>query len=208
MFTQLVSAGLPVLRVRATRETGLGAHLHGALSVRVVGGQYFLGPYQSGEYYYPSDPYRSHFPLEPQPPHVLDSFGADFDPSSPTSANSEADFSDIGDVDSYRGVDPSAVDKEARSILIKYMGDLYRDANTVGEPSGAGSELSEWDSVHGFGLFADASRPKPGINLLSEFAIEFHRLDKVNAFKAVPRGTDNAFLFTEPDQSRFFGPKK
>ena len=36
-----------------------------------------------------------------------------------------------------------AVDKEARSLLYKYMGDLYRDAtDTIGEPShGAGSEL-------------------------------------------------------------------
>ena len=88
------------------------------------------------------------------------------------------------------------------------MGDLYTDAKTVGEPSGAGSELSEWDSAQGYGLFIDASRPKPGIKLPSEFATEFQRLDRVNVFKAVPRGTDNAFLFTEPDQSRFFGPKK
>ena len=117
--------------------------------------------------------------------------------------DSEVDFSDFGDDDNYRGVDPLAADKEARSILFKYMGDLYRDANTVGEPSGAGSELSEWDSAHGYGLFADASRPKPGIKLPSEFATEFQRLDKVNAFKAVPHGMDNAFLFAEPDQSRF-----
>ena len=30
----------------------------------------------------------------------------------------------------------------------------------------------------------------------------------MNAFKAVLRGTDNAFLFAEPDQSLFFGPKQ
>ena len=41
------------------------------------------------------------------------------------------------------GVDPRVVDKEARSLLFKYMGDLYRDAtDTTREPShGAGSEL-------------------------------------------------------------------
>ena len=35
------------------------------------------------------------------------------------------------------------VDKEARALLFRYMGDLYRDAtDTSGEPShGAGSEL-------------------------------------------------------------------
>ena len=98
--------------------------------------------------------------------------------------------------------------KEACSILIKYMGDLYRDAISVGEPSGARSELSEWESVHGFGLFADASRPKPGIKLPSEFSNEFQRLDKTNALKAVPHGTDSAFLFNELEQSRFFGPKR
>ena len=75
--------------------------------------------------------------------------------------------------------------------------------NTVGEPSGAGFELSEWDSAHGVGLFADASRQKPGIKLPSEFATEFQCLDRLNALKAVPRGTDNAFLFTELAQSRF-----
>ena len=173
-----------------------------------VGGQDFLGPYQTGEYYYTSDPYRPHFPLESQPPRVSDSFGADFDLHFQTTPDSEVDFSDFEEDDNYRGVDPLAVDKEARSILFKYMGDLYRDANTVGEPSEAGSELSEWDSAHGYGLFADASHPKPGIKLPSEFATEFQRLDRVNAFKAVPHGTDNAFLFAEPDQSRFFGPKK
>ena len=171
-----------------------------------VGGQDYLGPYH-GEYYYPSDPYRSHFPLEPQPPRFLDTSGTDFDPSFPSSANSEADISDVRDVDNYRGVDSLAIDKEARSILIKYMGDLYRDALTVGEPSGAGSELSEWESVHGFGLFADASRPNPGIKLPSEFATEFQRLDKVDALKPVPRGSECPFLLTEPEQSRFFGPK-
>ena len=124
-----------------------------------VGGQDFLGPYQTGEYCYTSDPYRPHFPLESQPPRVSDSFGADFDPHFQTTPDSEVDFSDFGDDDNYRGVDPLAVDKEARFILFKYMGDLYRDANTVGEPSGAGSELSEWDSAHGYGLFADTSRP-------------------------------------------------
>ena len=56
-------------------------------------------------------------------------------------ASPEDDFS--GDVDNYRRVDPRVVDKEARSLLFKYMGDLYRDAtDTIGEPShGAGSEL-------------------------------------------------------------------
>ena len=67
------------------------------------------------------------------------------------------------------------------------MGDLYRDTPSVGEPSGAGSELSEWQSALRLGLFTDASRPKPGINLPSEFSNEFQRLDKMNDLKAVPR---------------------
>ena len=59
-------------------------------------------------------------------------------------ASPEDDFS--GDVDNYRRVDPRVVDKEARSLLFKYMGDLYRDATDIfGEPlqrlNGAGSEL-------------------------------------------------------------------
>ena len=42
------------------------------------------------------------------------------------SAFSEDNFS--GDVDNYRGVDPRAVDKEAHSILYRYMGDLFNTA--------------------------------------------------------------------------------
>ena len=83
------------------------------------------------------------------------------------------------------------------------MGDLYRDAPSVGEPSGAGSELSEWQTAQRLGLFADASRPKPGINLPSEFSNKFQRLDKMNDIRAIPRGTDSTFLFNEPAQSHF-----
>ena len=96
-----------------------------------VGYQDYLGPYH-GEYYYPSDAYRPHA-YEQQPP--FQDFGTDFDPSFPSSAISEADVSGSGDIDNYRGVDPLAVDKEARSILIKYIGDLYRVAPFIGEPS-------------------------------------------------------------------------
>ena len=117
---------------------------------------------------------------------------------------------DCEDDENYCGVDPLAVDKEARSLLFKYMGDHYHDANVkdVGEPSGAGSVLSEWESTYGCGLFNDAFRPKPGIKLPSEFATEFQRLDEMNALKAVLRRTDSAFLFSEPEQSRCFGPKR
>ena len=59
-------------------------------------------------------------------------------------ASPEDDFS--GDVDNFRRVVPRVVDKEARSLLFKYMGDLYRVATDIfGEPlqifNGAGSEL-------------------------------------------------------------------
>ena len=71
-----------------------------------VGGQDFLGPYQSGEYYYPSDPYRPLFPLESQPPRVSDYFGADFDPSFLTSADSEVDFRISGTLIITEGLTP------------------------------------------------------------------------------------------------------
>ena len=100
-----------------------------------VGDQTSLG-LDYGEYGFSSDPYRPHT-FEHQPPS---DFGSEFE-FLDRSALPEDDFS--GDVDNYRGVDPRAVDREARSILYRYMGDLYRDASvTVGEPShGAGSEL-------------------------------------------------------------------
>ena len=44
-------------------------------------------------------------------------------------ASPEDDFS--GDVDNFRRVVPRVVDKEARSLLFKYMGDLYRVATVI-----------------------------------------------------------------------------
>ena len=90
------------------------------------------------------------------------------------------------------------------------MGDLYRDASdTIGEPShGAGSELGGWHSAPNTGLFSDAPRRRPGINLPSKFGSEFSRLDKRNDLKSVPRGSDSTFLFNEPGHSQFFGPKR
>ena len=116
------------------------------------------------------------------------------------------------DFDNYRGVDPSAVDREARALLFRYMGDLYRvapDNQSVGEPAGAGSELGERNTAQRCGLFSYASRPKrPGINLPSEFSNEFLRLDSMNDLKAVPRGTGGNFSFNDPGQSRFFDQKQ
>ena len=120
----------------------------GGRAPTAVGDQSYLGPVY-GEYSYPSDPYRPHM-LEQPPPS---DFGLEYDILDPF-VSPEDDFS--GDVDNYRGVDARAVDKEARSLLYRYMGDLYRDAtDTIGEPShGAGSELDEADmeleSDHGY----------------------------------------------------------
>ena len=86
----------------------------GGRAPTAVGDQSYLGPVY-GEYSYPSDPYRPHT-LEQPPPS---DFGPDYDILDPF-ASPEDDFS--GDVDNYRGVDPRVVDKEARSLLFKYMG--------------------------------------------------------------------------------------
>ena len=92
----------------------------GGRAPTAVGDQSYLGPVY-GEYSYPSDPYRPHT-LEQPPPS---DFGPDYEILVPF-ASPEDDFS--GDVDNFRRVDPRVVDKEARSLLFKYMGDLYRDA--------------------------------------------------------------------------------
>ena len=114
-----------------------------------------------------------------------------------------------GDAGNYRGVDPRLVDKEARTLLYRYMGDLYRDAiDTSGELShGAGSELGGWNSAQSSGLFHGAPR-RLGINLPSEFAAEISRMDKSDDFKCTPQGSNNTFLFNEPGHSKFFGPKR
>ena len=146
----------------------------GGRAPTAVGDQSYLGPVY-GEYSYPSDPYRPHT-LEQPPPS---DFGPDYDILVPF-ASPEDDFS--GDVDNYRRVNPRVVDKEARSPLFKYMGDLYRDATDIfGEPlqrlNGAGSELGGWTSAPFTGLFTDAPSRRSGINLPSEFATEYSRMD-------------------------------
>ena len=94
------------------------------------------------------------------------------------------------------------------------MGDHYRDASdSIGEPShGAGSELGGggggWHSAPNTGLFTDAPRRRPGINLPSEFGSDFSRLDKRNDLRPILRGSDSTFLFNEPEHSQFFGPKR
>ena len=161
-----------------------------------VGGQHYLGPYH-GEYYYLSDPYRSHFPLEPQPPRFLDTSVRILILLFRLQQILKRIFWMSGTLIITEGLTPLiAVDKEARSILLKYMGDLYRVALTVGEPSGAGSELSEWDSVHGFWLFADAPRPNPGINHLT--ADHVHVRGHAVASLCGPRTCtcSNHFMFT------------
>ena len=146
----------------------------GGRAPTAVGDQSYLGSVY-GEYSYPSDPYRPHT-LEQPPPS---DFGPEYDILDPF-ASPEDDFS--GDVDNYRRVDPRVVYKEARSLLFKYMGDLYRDATDIfGEPlqrfNGAGSELGGWTSAPYTGLFTDAPRRRSGINLPSEFATEYSRMD-------------------------------
>ena len=156
--------------------------------------------------FYTSDPYYSHSDVR-QPPFVQE-FDTDFYPSFPTSAIPEEEVFDTGVIDNYRGVDTLAVDKEARSLLFKYMGDLYRDApEDIGESSGAGSEQGEWSAAHSTGLF-NVPRPASGINLPSEFANEFKRLESLNAPVNIPRGTESTFLVQEPEQSLMFGPKR
>ena len=208
-MTSFVPARLPyagVFPIGREEDRSWGAPPYwgdfGGRAPTAVGDQSYLGPVY-GEYSYPSDPYRPHT-LEQPPPS---DFGPESDILDPF-ASPEDDFS--GDVDNYRGVDPRLVDKEARALLFRYMGDLYRDAtDTSGEPShGAGSELGGWNSAQISGLFTDAPRRRSGINLPSEFATEYSRMDKTNDFKAVPHGSSSTFLFNEPGQSQFFGPKR
>ena len=142
-FSQLVF--LDVRRVSSHgRKTDPGVLLlfwgdFGGRAPTAVGDQSYLGPVY-GEYLgYPSDPYRPHT-LEQSPPS---DFGPVYVFLVPF-ASPEDDFS--GDVDNFRRVVPRVVDKEARSLLFKYMGDLYRVATDIfGEPlqsfNGAGSEL-------------------------------------------------------------------
>ena len=207
-WSSFVPARLPYAGVFPSREEdrSWGAHPSwgdfGGRAPTAVGDQSYLGPVY-GEYLgYPSDPYRPHTFEQPPP----SDFGPEYDFLDPF-ASPEDDSS--GDAGNYRGVDPRLVDKEARTLLYRYMGDLYRDAiDTSGELShGAGSELGGWNSAQSSGLFHGAPR-RLGINLPSEFAAEISRMDKSDDFKCTPQGSNNTFLFNEPGHSKFFGPKR
>ena len=206
-MSSFVPARLPYAVLGREEDRSWGAHPYwgdfGGRAPTAVGDQSYLGPVY-GEYLgYPSDPYRPHTFEQPPP----SDFGPEYDFLDPF-ASPEDDSS--GDVGNYRGVDPRLVDKEARTLLYRYMGDLYRDAiDTSGELShGAGSELGGWNSAQSSGLFNDAPRRRLGINLPSEFAAEISRMDKSDDFKSTPHGSNNTFLFNEPGHSKFFGPKR
>ena len=128
-----------------------------------------------GEYLgYPSDPYRPHT-LEQSPPS---DFGPVYVFLVPF-ASPEDDFS--GDVDNFRRVVPRVVDKEARSLLFKYMGDLSAlqlifSGSRCKVLTGQAPSWEGWSSAPYTGLFTDAPRRRSGINLPSEFATEYSRI--------------------------------
>ena len=153
------------------------------------------------------DPRRSHDPLGFRPPSRApvfvddDSVSRFEDPSVV-----DPDLFDDDTLDNFRGVDLHAISQEAQTILFKYMGDLYRGNQ---EPTGAGSasgERSSAASSYG-GIFSDAHRPSPGIRLPSDFSEEFKRLDEFPTLRPVPVRSSRSFLFSDPDNSRFFGKK-
>ena len=178
----------------------------GGRAPTAVGDQSYLGPVY-GEYLgYPSDPYRPHT-LEHSPPS---DFGPVYVFLVPF-ASPEDDFS--GDVDNFRRVVPRVVDKEARSLLFKYMGDLYRVATDIfGEPlqsfNGAGSELGGvvFGSVYRALYWCTPSpfRHKPPVGI--RYRIFTNCLDeRLLGCSAVQTAL---FWFNVPGQSQFFGPKR
>ena len=206
---------MPPLPRRAQCTVGLGSrgtdlgfppHPRGVFvegGTAAVEAQSFVDPSQS-DYLVSSEPYRPHVQTElPMPPPRV-AYGEESYPPLSESGFSDSDTLDVGDNFDSEGTSPLALDREARSLLLRYMGDLYRDTDS-GEPTdGAGSGVAEWRSAYGFGLPTDASRPNPGIALPPEFAMNYRHLDELSSLNPTPARTGRAFLFSGEDQQRFF----
>ena len=117
------------------------------------------------------------------------------------------DFSSDQDLDPV-SVALTHVASEARSLLLKYQGDLYgTDSFTGASVSEPGGRYSSADSACG-GLFVDARpRSAPGITLPEEFVSAFRCLDNDKLDKAIPRTVKRAFAFSEQDELDFFSEK-
>ena len=90
-----------------------------------------------------------------------------------------------------------AIDREARAILRRYMGDLF--------DSGRG-ETVEPNTMKGF--FARKPLSDPGIALPSELADTISSFDTVDKFAPGHDDTDKTFRFRTDDDSKFFRPKR
>ena len=119
-----------------------------------------------------------------------------------------------GDVDNYRGTIPALLIGRLALFCTDIWGTftamrlILSGSRRTGQAPSWGGGGGGWHSAPYSGLFFDAPRRRPGINLPSEFGSEFSRLDLANDFKAVPRGSDSTFRFNEPGHSKFFGPKR
>ena len=103
----------------------------------------------------------------------------------------------------------SAIASEARAMLYRYMGDLYRNTNNEqlpGADSTPGGRTSAKRDCRG--LFVDSiPQSDPGISLPEEFVSVFRKLDESNIEKAIPRSQKRAFVFAHEDQCQFFSEK-
>ena len=137
------------------------------------------------------------------------SFGvdqSDFDPSDRDSAFSFPDDSFHPPDGDDSAMSAARIAAEARTVLLKYQGDLFGTSSAGASVFAQGGRPSAHRDDRG--LFMDA-RPRsvPGIALPEEFVSAIQSLDVENIDKAIPRSVKRAFAFTDEDDIQFFSEK-
>ena len=115
-------------------------------------------------------------------------------------------FFEDPEVDESSGFSPFALSREAETLLVRYLGDLYRvNKESVGVDSLSGGRSSTQSDL----FHSDASLTNDqGIKLPPVFVSEFDYLDSLkNTLKPVPSRAQDSFRFVDEEQLRFFSTK-
>ena len=110
------------------------------------------------------------------------------------------------EVDESSVFSPFALSREAETLLVRYLGDLYGvNKESVRVDSLSGGQSSMQSDL----FYSDSSLANdPGIKLPPVFASEFDYLDSLkNTLKPVPSRAQDSFHFVDEEQSRFFSTK-
>ena len=150
---------------------------------------------------------RSQFdPFQPTP-QFFGPFPSESEQCEQESISFTNDDSECSPNDMESSMSTLRIAAEARTLLLKYQGDLF-GSESAGASEVQGGRYSAFDPIDNRGLFMDASpRTVQGIALPNEFVSAIRACDVENVNKAIPRSVKRAFAFTDEDELQFFADK-